>query len=114
MRLARRAGGRPGLGAAASAACLGRDIAAAAAAGPRGCAGPGAAAAGGASLASSSSSPATEASYSATELKTGSPAEAASARVAGSPDTIDSRFSWVSASRDRRRKLIRDVATREP
>ncbi len=75
---------------------------------------PATAAAVGPSRASSSSSPATEASYSATELKTGSPAEAASARVAGSPDTIDSRFSWVSASRDRSRKLIRDVATREP
>ena len=46
--------------------------------------------------------------------KTGSPAEAARARVAGSPETIESRFSWVSASRDRSRKLIRDVATREP
>ena len=53
-------------------------------------------------------------SYSATDAKTGSPADAASARVAGSPATIDSRLSWVSASRASSRKLIRDVATREP
>ena len=32
----------------------------------------------------------------------------------GPPATIDSRFSLLSASRDRSRKLIRDVATREP
>ena len=63
---------------------------------------------------SSSSAPAVADSYSATEAKTASPAEAARARVAGSPVTIDSRLSWVSASRDRSRKLIRDVATREP
>ncbi len=53
-------------------------------------------------------------SYSATVAKTGSPAEAASARVAASPAMIDSRFSWVMASRARSRKLMRDVATREP
>ena len=63
---------------------------------------------------SSSSAPAVADSYSATDAKTASPAEAARARVAGSPVTIDSRLSWVSASRDRSRKLIRDVATREP
>ena len=62
----------------------------------------------------SSATPTSDDSYSATELKTGNPAEAASARVAESPDTIDRRFSWVRASRDSRRKLIRDVATREP
>ena len=31
-----------------------------------------------------------------------------------SPDTIASRLSWASASRDSSRKLIREVATREP
>ena len=54
------------------------------------------------------------ASYSATDAKTGRPAEAASARVAGSADTIDSRLSCSIASRDSSRKLMRDVATREP
>ena len=53
-------------------------------------------------------------SYSATVAKTGSPAEAASARVAASPAMIDRRFSWVIASRASSRKLMRDVATREP
>ena len=55
-----------------------------------------------------------DASYSATEANTGNPADAASARVAASAATIESRFSWVSASRDSSRKLMRDVATREP
>src|SRR3954447_10385804 len=54
------------------------------------------------------------ASYSATDAKTGSPADDASARVAGSADTIDSCFSCSVASRDRKRELIREVATREP
>ncbi len=53
-------------------------------------------------------------SYSATLAKTGSPADAARARVAGSTAITDSRFSWVIASRASRRKLIRDVATRDP
>ena len=55
-----------------------------------------------------------ELSYSATLAKTGSPAEAASARVAESPATTASCFSLIRASRDSSRKLIRDVATREP
>ena len=55
-----------------------------------------------------------EASYSWTVAKTGRPADAARARVAESPAMTDRRFSWVSASRARSRKLIRDVATREP
>ena len=55
-----------------------------------------------------------ESSYSPTELKTGSPAEAARARVAASLAMIERRFSWVSASRASNRKLIRDVATRDP
>jgi len=62
----------------------------------------------------SSSKPATDDSYSETEAKTGNPADAASARVAGSPDTIESRFSCSRASRVSNRKLIREVATREP
>ena len=49
-----------------------------------------------------------------TVLNTGNPADAASARVAASPATIDSRFSLVMASRASRRKLMREVATREP
>jgi hypothetical protein len=53
-------------------------------------------------------------SHSATLAKTGSPAEAARARVAGSVATIDRRRLLTSASRDRRRKFIRDVAIREP
>ena len=53
-------------------------------------------------------------SYSATLANTGSPADAASARVAPSGATIERRFSWISASRARSRKLIRDVATFEP
>ena len=134
----RGAGGRPADGAAAPAArrcrgrrggrCRRRDQAAAVAVASR-CLARGPGDGGGASgptaaappasprrppASSSSSRPASDASYSATEAKTGSPADAASARVAGSPDTIDSRLSWVSASRDSSRKLIRDVATREP
>ena len=53
-------------------------------------------------------------SHSATLEKTGRPAEAARARVAGSVATIDSRRLLTIASRDRRRKFIRDVAIREP
>jgi hypothetical protein len=53
-------------------------------------------------------------SHSATLAKTGRPAEAARARVAGSVATIDRRRLLTSASRDRRRKFIRDVAIREP
>jgi hypothetical protein len=51
---------------------------------------------------------------SATEAKTGKPAEAASAREAASPDTIDSRRLLTSASRESSRKFIRDVAIRDP
>ena len=58
--------------------------------------------------------PAATASHSATLAKTGRPAEAASARVAGSVETIDRRRLLTTASRDRRRKFIRDVAIREP
>jgi len=54
------------------------------------------------------------ASNSATDAKTASPADAASARVAGSAAMIDSRFSWPRASRESNRKLIREVATRDP
>ena len=59
-------------------------------------------------------SSANEDSYSPTVAKIGRPADAASARVAPSPATMESRLPLVSASRARRRKLIRDVATREP
>ena len=55
-----------------------------------------------------------EDSYSPTVAKIGRPADAASARVAPSPATIESRLPLVSASRARRRKLMREVATREP
>ena len=58
--------------------------------------------------------PAIAASHSATLANTGRPADAASARVAGSVATIDSRRLLTTASRDRRRKFIRDVAIREP
>jgi hypothetical protein len=58
--------------------------------------------------------PANDASYSATDANTGKPADAARARVAESPATIASCFSLTMASRESRRKLIRDVATREP
>ena len=97
------AGGAGGSGGAAG-ATVGSTMAAAAAA----------PAAGPATTGGSSSTPSSVDSYSATELKTGRPAEAASARVAGSAATIDTRLSWVRASRDSSRKLIRDVATREP
>jgi hypothetical protein len=53
-------------------------------------------------------------SHSATLAKTGRPAEAARARVAGSVATIDRRRLLTSASRDKRRKFIREVAIREP
>jgi hypothetical protein len=53
-------------------------------------------------------------SYSPTEPKAGRPADAASARVAASPATIARRRPRVCASRARSRKLIRDVASREP
>jgi hypothetical protein len=68
----------------------------------------------GAPSSASASVPANDDSYSATDPKTGNPADAASARVAGSPAITASCFSLMSASRDRSRKLIRDVATREP
>jgi len=58
--------------------------------------------------------PASAASYSATVANTGNPADAASARDAASPATIDSRRLLTTASRERRRKFIRDVAIREP
>jgi shikimate kinase len=57
---------------------------------------------------------AADSSHSATLAKTGRPADAASARVAGSVATIDRRRLLTTASRDRRRKFIRDVAIREP
>ena len=60
----------------------------------------------------SSSAPAIADSYSATDAKTANPADAASARVAGSPDTIDSRFSWVSASRGEQPEI--DARRRDP
>ncbi len=53
-------------------------------------------------------------SYSGTVPKTGSPADAASDRAAASPDTIDSRRLFMTASRDRSRKFIREVAIRDP
>ena len=55
-----------------------------------------------------------DASYSWTGANTGRPAKAARARVAESLAMTDRRFSCVSASRASSRKLIRDVATREP
>ena len=58
--------------------------------------------------------PASDASYSATDANAGNPADVASARVAESADTIESRLSCSVASRDKSRKLIRDVATRDP
>ena len=73
-----------------------------------------AAAAVAAPVASASAPGPSESSYSPTEPKTGRPAEAARARVAASGAMIESRFSWVSASRASNRKLIRDVATRDP
>jgi hypothetical protein len=54
------------------------------------------------------------ASYSPTVAKTGSPADAARARDAGSPATTDRRRLLTRASRERRRKLIREVAIRDP
>ena len=53
-------------------------------------------------------------SYSPTEPNTGSPADAARDREPASPDTIESRLLLTSASRDRSRKFIREVAIREP
>ena len=53
-------------------------------------------------------------SYSATVAKIGMPADAARARVAASPAMIDSRLPFSVASRASRRKLIRDVETRDP
>ena len=58
--------------------------------------------------------PARADSYSGTVANTGSPADAASARVAGSPATIDSLRLLMTASRDSSRKFIRDVEIREP
>ena len=58
--------------------------------------------------------PASAASYSGTVAKTGSPAEAARARDAASPAITDSRRLLTSASRERSRKLILDVAMRDP
>jgi len=58
--------------------------------------------------------PARAASYSATVANTGRPADAASALDAASPAITDSRRLLTTASRDRRRKLIREVAIREP
>jgi hypothetical protein len=58
--------------------------------------------------------PSSDVSYSATVEKTGRPAEAARARVAASPATTDSRFPFSVASRESSRKLMRDVATRDP
>ncbi len=54
------------------------------------------------------------ASNSATVAWTGSPADAAIARAAGSAATIDRTRFRSSASRASSRKLIRDVARREP
>ncbi len=56
----------------------------------------------------------TSASYSPTVAWTGRPAEAAIARAAGSAATIDSTRFRSSASRASSRKLIREVASREP
>jgi hypothetical protein len=58
--------------------------------------------------------PASADSYSPTVAKTGNPAEAARARVAGSPAMIDSLRLLTIASRDSSRKFIRDVEIREP
>ena len=69
---------------------------------------------GGAALPSSAPPVPRDASYSPTEANTGRPADAASARAAASLATIERRFSWVRASRASSRKLIREVATREP
>ena len=60
------------------------------------------------------SAPSSDDSYSATVEKTGNPADAASARVAGSAATTERILPFVIASRASSRKLIRDVATREP
>ena len=54
------------------------------------------------------------ASYSATDENTGSPADAARARVAGSDATIERRRLLTIASRDSSRKFIREVAIRDP
>ena len=54
------------------------------------------------------------ASYSPTEPKTGSPADAASARAEASGATMSSRRPLTMASRASSLKLIRDVATRDP
>ena len=64
-----------------------------------------------AAWASSSSS---ASSYSPTDANTGRPAEAASARADASGATMSSRRPWLIASRASSRKLIRDVATRDP
>ena len=54
------------------------------------------------------------ASYSATDENTGSPADAARARVAGSDATIERRRLLTIASRDSSRKFIREVLIRDP
>ena len=54
------------------------------------------------------------ASYSATDENTGSPADAARARVAGSDATIERRRLLTIASRDNSRKFIREVLIRDP
>ena len=54
------------------------------------------------------------ASNAATEACTGNPAAAASARAEASAHTMSSRLPRAAASRASRRKLIRDVARREP
>ena len=54
------------------------------------------------------------ASYSPTDANTGRPAEAASARAEASGATMSSRRPFACASRASSRKLIRDVATRDP
>ena len=61
-----------------------------------------------------SSGSARAASYSPTDANTGMPADAASARADASGATMSSRVPLTIASRASSRKLIRDVATRDP
>ena len=65
-------------------------------------------------MASSSSGALSAASYSPTDANTGMPAEAARARAEASGATMSSRLPLTIASRASSRKLMRDVATRDP
>ena len=61
-----------------------------------------------------SSGASSAASYSPTDANTGMPAEAARARAEASGATMSSRLPLTIASRASSRKLIREVATRDP